>query len=76
LVRVFATPPPASLGWDEVEAMLLAHGAVLAVGRGSRVRVELRGVRAVFHRPHPRKELDRGAVVSLRRFLEHAGVTP
>jgi len=56
--------------------MLLAHGARLSVGRGSRVRVELRGVRAVFHRPHPRKELDRGAVASLRRFLEQAGVAP
>ena len=56
--------------------MLLANGARLASGRGSRGRIELRGVRAVFHRPHPRKELDRGAVVSLRRFLEQAGVTP
>lgn len=76
LYRVFATPPPASLRWDEVEVMLLACGARLAAGRGSRVRVELRGVRAVFHRPHPRKDLDRGAVVSLRRFLENAGVRP
>lgn len=76
LAKVFATPAPVSLGWDEVEAMLMAFGARLAEGRGSRVRVELRGVRAVFHRPHPRKELDRGAVVSLRRFLENAGVTP
>jgi len=33
-------------------------------------------VRAVFHRPHPRKEIDKGALVSLRRFLENAGVTP
>jgi hypothetical protein len=76
LAKIFATPTTASLGWDEVEAMLLAYGARLSVGRGSRVRVELRGVRAVFHRPHPRKELDSGAVVSLRRFLDHAGVTP
>ncbi|MBW6456808.1 MAG: type II toxin-antitoxin system HicA family toxin [Trueperaceae bacterium] len=76
LVRVFATPTPSSLGWGEVEAMLRAYGATLAEGRGSRIRVELRGVRAVFHRPHPSKELDRGAVASLRRFMEHAGVTP
>ncbi|TVR86717.1 MAG: type II toxin-antitoxin system HicA family toxin [Trueperaceae bacterium] len=76
LDRVFATPVPPSLRWDEVDAMLVAKGARLASGRGSRVRVELHGVRAVFHRPHPRNELDRGAVVSLRRFLEQAGVTP
>jgi hypothetical protein len=29
----------------------------------------------VFHRPHPAKETDRGAVRSMRRFLQEAGVT-
>ena len=43
-------------------------------GRGSRVRVSLSDVRAVFHRPHPRKETDKGAVRSVRRFLIAAGV--
>jgi hypothetical protein len=38
------------------------------------VRVVLHGVRAVFHRPHPAKETDKGAVRSLRRFLQEAGV--
>jgi len=32
-------------------------------------------VRAVFHRPHPRKETDKGALRSMRRFLLEAGVT-
>jgi hypothetical protein len=45
-------------------------------GRGSRVRVALRGVRAVFHRPHPRNETDRGAVAAVRRFLQEAGIEP
>jgi hypothetical protein len=45
-------------------------------GRGSRVRVALNGVRAVFHRPHPHKETDKGAVASVRRFLAEAGVAP
>jgi len=36
----------------------------------------LHGVRAVFHRPHPQKETDRGVVVSMRRFLIEAGVEP
>lgn len=54
--------------------MLLALGAVIAEGRGSRIRVELNGEDAVFHRPHPQKETDRGAVVSLRRFLINAEV--
>ncbi|MGA2593932.1 MAG: hypothetical protein ABSH32_28860 [Bryobacteraceae bacterium] len=30
----------------------------------------------MFHRPHPRKEADRGAVAALRRFLEQAGIAP
>ena len=36
----------------------------------------LNNARAVFHRPHPRKETDRGAVVAMRRFLIEAGVEP
>ena len=44
--------------------------------RGSRVRIALNGVRAVFHRPHPKKEADKGAVVSMRRLLKEAGVEP
>jgi HicA-like toxin of HicAB toxin-antitoxin system len=43
-------------------------------GRGSRIRMALNGVRAVFHRPHPQKETDKGAVVSMRHFLTEAGV--
>lgn len=53
---------------------MTALGAELSEGRGSRVRIALNGVRAVFHRPHPRKEADKGAVVSMRRFLTEAEV--
>lgn len=45
-------------------------------GRGSRLRIILNKEEAVFHRPHLRKETDKGALVSVRRFLENAGVTP
>jgi hypothetical protein len=51
-------------------------GAEISEGEGSRVRIALNGVRAVFHRPHPRKEIDKGALKSLRNFLENAGVKP
>lgn len=56
--------------------MLLAAGAEISEGSGSRVRIGLNGIRAVFHRPHPKKETDKGAIKSLRRFLIEAGVTP
>jgi hypothetical protein len=51
-------------------------GAQLSEGRDSRVRILLNGVRAVFHRPHPHKETNRGAVAAMRRFLAEAGVRP
>lgn len=75
LKAIFADPVRANIPWADVEAMLAAVGATISEGRGSRVRVSLNEVDAVFHRPHPRKETDRGAVKSLRRFLVEAGVT-
>jgi len=54
----------------------MACGAEISEGEGSRVRVALNGVRAVFHRPHPHKEADKGAVRSVRRFMTEAGITP
>ena len=56
--------------------MLAACGAEITEGQGSRVRIALNGVRAVFHRPHPQKETDKGAVKSVRRFLLEAEIQP
>lgn len=56
--------------------MLAALGAEVSEGRGSRVRICLKDVKAVFHRPHPRKETYKGAVLALRRFLMTAGIVP
>ena len=76
LERVFEQPTRSDVAWTDVEALFRALGAELSEGNGSRVWVALNGVRAVFHRPHPQKETDRGALVSVRRFLENAGVKP
>jgi hypothetical protein len=76
LAAIFAEPIRANVAWRDAEALLVACGAEISEGQGSRVRIALRGVRAVFHRPHPRKETDKGAVKSLRRFLAEAGVEP
>ncbi|BAZ83500.1 type II toxin-antitoxin system HicA family toxin [Sphaerospermopsis kisseleviana] len=56
-----------------MESLFLALGAEITEGSGSRVRIALNGVRSVFHRPHPEKETDKGAVKSIRRFLLEAG---
>jgi len=76
LDAIFATPVRAGIVWSDIEALLRACGAEIREGSGSRVRVALHGVRAVFHRPHPRKETDKGAVRSVRRFLTESGIEP
>lgn len=76
LEAIFEKPERANIAWRDVEALFIALGAEITEGNGSRVRVALKGVRAVFHRPHPRKETNKGAVKSVRRFLETAGVKP
>jgi len=60
--------------WSEIEALLRAAGAEISEGAGSRVRVALGGVRAVFHQPHPGPETRRGLVRAIRDFLAAAGV--
>jgi hypothetical protein len=76
LEAIFATPVQSSIKWKDIEALFVSLGAVITEGRGSRVRILLNEEEAVFHRPHPQKETDKGAVVSVRRFLENAGVKP
>lgn len=76
LASIFEDPVRANIAWRDIEAMLDAAGAEITEGEGSRVRIALNGVRAVFHRPHPEKETDKGAIRSLRRFLKEAEVNP
>lgn len=76
LQAIFDDPVRSGIPWNDIESLLITLGTEITEGRGSRVRIALKGVRAVFHRPHPRKETDKGAVVSMRRFLTEAGVKP
>ncbi|MEJ1355869.1 MAG: type II toxin-antitoxin system HicA family toxin [Candidatus Sedimenticola sp. (ex Thyasira tokunagai)] len=76
LAAIFEDPVRSDITWTGIETLLKALGAELSEGRGSRVRIALNGVRAVFHRPHPEKETDKGAVKSMRRFLTEAGIEP
>lgn len=74
LAAIYAHPIRADVAWSDVEALLLALGAEISEGRGSRVRIHLCGVRAVFHRPHPKRETDMGSLRSMRKFLKAAGL--
>ena len=76
LEAIYEKPERANIVWRDVETLFIALGAEITEGNGSRVRVALKDVRAVFHRPHPRKETNKGAVKSVRRFLESAGGKP
>ncbi|NKQ34215.1 MAG: type II toxin-antitoxin system HicA family toxin [Chloroflexi bacterium] len=76
LEAVFDQPDCSNIPWRDIESLFITLGAELSEGRGSRVRVALNGVRAVFHLPHPQKEMNKGAVKSVRRFLREAGITP
>ena len=76
LGRVFERPERSDIPWSDIESLLAALGAELSQGRGSRVRVALNDVRAVFHRPHPERATDKGSVKSVRRFLQEARIAP
>jgi len=76
LRRIFAEATPADLRWADIESVFRAAGAEISEGAGSRVRVVLNNVRAVFHRPHPSPDTKRGAVRAVRDFLAAAGVAP
>ncbi|MCA3166967.1 MAG: type II toxin-antitoxin system HicA family toxin, partial [Burkholderiales bacterium] len=51
-------------------------GGQIAEREGSRVLVRLFADRRVFHRPHPEPTTDKGAVESIRKWLEDHGVKP
>jgi len=76
LRAIFEDPVRSNVKWTDIEKLLRALGAELTEGSGSRVRIYLNGVRAVFHRPHPEPDTDKGALKSMRRFLSQAGVEP
>jgi hypothetical protein len=55
LRRLFEKPTRSDISWNDIESLFIALGAQVAEGKGSRVRVALNDVRAVFHRPHPQR---------------------
>ena len=76
LQRIFEKPVRSDIAWNDIESLFTALGAEISEGRGSRMRVALNDVRAIFHRPHPERVTDKGAVKSVLRFLQEAGVKP
>lgn len=76
LDNIFSDPVSGTIEWLAIEKLLIAAGAEIIEGNGSRVRFVKDGVVETFHRPHPAKEAKRYQVRSAREFLERIGVTP
>ena len=76
LELIFSRPVSGSIRWQDVEALLIALGAEISEREGSRAGVRLFDDRRVFHRPHPSPAVDKGAIASLRKWLEENGVKP
>jgi hypothetical protein len=76
LELIFGRPTSGNIPWKDVEALFLALGADVSERAGSRVAVVLFGEVRVFHRPHPSPSTDKGAIASIRKWLEANEVKP
>lgn len=50
LAKIFEQPERSDIAWLDIEKLFEALGAEVVEGKGSRVRVFLKGRKAVFHR--------------------------
>lgn len=73
---IFARPVSGNVRWADIEALFRELGAEIEEREGSRVEVYLFGMVRVFHRPHPSPDTDKGAVTTIRKWLENHGVMP
>jgi hypothetical protein len=76
LEAIYSRPVSANIQWRDVEALFIELGAQISEREGSRVAVILFDEVRVFHRPHPSPSTDKGAVASIRKWLEQHEVLP
>ena len=76
LEAIFCRPTSGTIRWADIEALFADLGADILERESSRVAVVLFGEVQVFHRPHPSLDADKGAVATIRRWLENHGVKP
>ena len=73
---IYSRPTSGNVSWVDIEGLFKALGADISERAGSRVAVVLFGEVRVFHRPHPSPNTDKGAISSIRKWLEENEVTP
>ncbi len=76
LEHIFSRPVSGNIKWSDIESLFQGLGAKIKEREGSRIGVVLFGEIQVFHRPHPSPDTDKGAVSSIRKWLERNGVKP
>jgi hypothetical protein len=76
LEAIFARPVSGNVQWRDIEALFAELGAEISEREGSRVAVFLFGEVRVFHRPHSSPSTDKGALASIRKWLEQHKVSP
>ena len=73
LEAIFTNPVSGSIKWRDVEVLLIALGAQVSEGRGSRVRFTLNGITLRVHRPHPSPDAKAYVIREIRTFLLDSG---
>ena len=76
LELIYKRPVSGNIQWIDIEALFIGLGADVSERAGSRVAVILFNEIKVFHRPHPSPNTDKGAVASVRKWLDSNGVKP
>ncbi len=76
LELIFKRPTSGNIHWVDIESLFVAIGADVSERAGSRVAVILFNEVRIFHRPHPSPSTDKGAIASIRKWLESNEVTP
>jgi len=76
LEKIYARPVSANIHWSDIESLFTALGAEITEREGSRIAVVLFEEVQVYHRPHPSPSTDKGAVASVRKWLEENEVKP
>lgn len=76
LELIYSHPISGNIKWQDIEALFIELGATIQERAGSRIAVILFGQVKVFHRPHPSPNTDKGAIASIRKWLDENGVRP
>ncbi len=74
--QIYSRPTSGNIPWTNIESLFKALGAEVSERAGSRVAVVLFDEVRVFHRPHPSPNTDKGAIASIRKWLELHEVSP